>query len=150
MTARLRPATAADVTRLTELVNAAYAGFVERIGRPPRPMTDDYAEIVRDKQVTVAERDGQIVALLVLEITDEGFLINNVAVDPSQQGIGLGKTLLQLAEDEARGAGFDSIYLYTHETAVENLELYARIGYVEFDRRPAGDAEIVYMRKRLG
>ena len=150
MTARLRPATAADVPRRTELVNAAYAGFVERIGGPPRQMTDDYAEIVRDKQVTVAERDGQIVALLVLEITDEGFLINNVAVDPSQQGTGLGKTLLQLAEDEARGAGFDSIYLYTHETAVENLELYARIGYVEFDRRPAGDAEIVYMRKPLG
>ena len=149
MTARLRPATAADVPRLTELVNAAYAGFVERIGRPPRPMTDDYAEIVRDKQVTVAERDGQIVALLVLEITDEGFLINNVAVDPSQQGTGLGKTLLQLAEDEARGAGFDSIYLYTHETAVENLELYARIGYVEFDRRPAGVGKIVYMRKPL-
>ena len=86
----------------------------------------------------------------MLEVTDEGFLINNVAVDPSQQGTGLGKTLLQLAEDEARGAGFDSIYLYTHETAIENLELYARIGYVEFDRRPAGVGKIVYMRKQLG
>ena len=113
-------------------------------------MTRDYAEIVRDKDVTVTESGGEIVGLLVLEVTDEGFLINNVAVDPSQQGTGLGKTLLQLAEDEARRAGFDSIYLYTHETAIENLALYARIGYVEFDRRPAGEGKIVYMRKQLG
>ncbi len=136
--------------RLTELVDAAYGPFVERIGRPPRPMTDDYAEVVRDKRVTVAESDGGIVALLVLEVTDEGFLVNNVAVDPSQQGTGLGRILLERAEDEARRAGFDSIYLYTHETATENLEMYARIGYVEYDRRPAGVGQVVYLRKPLG
>ena len=149
MTVRLRPAVADDVPRLTELVDAAYGPFVERIGRPPRPMTDDYEEVVRDKQVTVAESDDGIVALLVLEVTDEGFLVNNVAVDPSQQGSGVGRTLLERAEAEAREAGFDSIYLYTHEAATENLAMYSRIGYVEYDRRPAGDAQIVYMRKRL-
>lgn len=149
MTARLRPAEAADVPRLTELVDAAYGPFVERIGRPPRPMTDDYEEVVRDKKVIVAESDGEIVALLVLEVTEEGFLVNNVAVDPSLQGSGVGRALLERAEDEARSAGFESIYLYTHEAATENLEMYARVGYVEYDRRPAGDAQIVYMRKRL-
>lgn len=135
--------------RLTELVDAAYGPFVERIGRPPRPMTDDYEEVVRDKKVIVAESDGEIVALLVLEVTEEGFLVNNVAVDPSLQGSGVGRALLERAEDEARSAGFESIYLYTHEAATENLEMYARVGYVEYDRRPAGDAQIVYMRKRL-
>ena len=42
-------------------------------------------------------------------------------------------------EAEARRAGFDSIYLYTHEKMTENLALYSRIGYVEYDRRSQGD-----------
>jgi ribosomal protein S18 acetylase RimI-like enzyme len=145
----LRPATAADVPRLSELVAAAYAHYVDRLGGPPRPMTDDYAEVVRTRRVTVAERGGEIVALVVLGVDEEGFLIDNVAVDPSLQGTGVGRALLEYAEGAAREAGFDSIYLYTHERMAENLALYARIGYVEYDRRPHGEAHIVYLRKEL-
>jgi ribosomal protein S18 acetylase RimI-like enzyme len=146
----LRPATAADVPRLTELVGAAYGHYVERIGEPPRPMTDDYAEVVRDHKVVVAEDDGEIVGLVVLGIDDEGFFVDNVAVDPARQGTGVGRALLEHAEAAARNAGFDSIYLYTHERMVENLTLYTRIGYVEYDRRLEGGARIVYLRKSLG
>jgi ribosomal protein S18 acetylase RimI-like enzyme len=146
----LRPATAADVPRLTELARAAYEHYVPRLGGPPRPMTDDYAEVVRSHQVTVAERGGEIVGLVVLGVGAEGFFVDNVAVDPSHQGTGVGKALLEYAELAAREAGFDSIYLYTHERMVENLALYARIGYVEYDRRPLGAARRVYLRKQLG
>jgi ribosomal protein S18 acetylase RimI-like enzyme len=146
----LRPATVADAPRLTELVGAAYGHYVERIGGPPRPMTDDYAEVVRTYRVTVAERGGEIVGLIVLGVGDEGFLIDNVAVDPSHQGGGVGRALLEHAEAEARRAGYDSLYLYTHQRMSENLALYSRIGYVEYDRRRQGGASIVYMRKQLG
>jgi ribosomal protein S18 acetylase RimI-like enzyme len=61
----------------------------------------------------------------------------------------VGKALLEHAEVAARRAGFDSIYLYTHERMTENLALYARIGYVEYDRRQHGDARIVHLRKKL-
>jgi ribosomal protein S18 acetylase RimI-like enzyme len=145
----LRPATAADVPRLTELVGAAYGHYVERLGGPPRPMTDDYAEVLRRHRVVVAERTGEIIGLVVLGVSDEGFFVDNVAVDPSQQGIGVGKALLEHAETAARDAGFDSIHLYTHERMVENLALYSRIGYVEYDRRLQGGSVIVYLRKNL-
>jgi ribosomal protein S18 acetylase RimI-like enzyme len=145
----LRPATAADVPRLTELVRAAYAHYVDRLGGPPRPMTDDYAEVVHRDRVIVAERGGEIVGLVVLGISDEGFFVDNVAVDRSHQGTGVGKALLEHAESAAREAGFDSIYLYTHERMAENLTLYSRIGYVEYDRRLHGGARIVYLRKEL-
>jgi len=146
----LRPATVTDAPRLTELVQAAYGHYVERLGGRPRPMTDDYAEVVRSFRVTVAEREGDIVGLIVLGVDAEGFLVDNVAVDPSQQGRGVGEALLEHAEDAARRAGFDSIYLYTHERMTENLALYSRIGYVEYDRRAQGDAFLVYLRKQLG
>jgi ribosomal protein S18 acetylase RimI-like enzyme len=134
---------------LTELVRAAYAHYVPRLGGPPRPMTDDYTEIVRTHQVIVAERGDRIVGLVVLGIGDEGFFVDNVAVDPSHQGTGVGKALLEHAESTARKAGFDSIYLYTHERMVENLALYSRIGYVEYDRRLHGEAVLVYLRKSI-
>jgi len=148
--ARLRPATAADARRLTELVRAAYEHYVERLGGPPRPMTDDYAEVVRRHRVTVAERGGEIVGLIVLAVDGEGFVVDNVAVDPSHRGTGVGRALLEHAEVAARHAGFDSIRLYTHERMTENLALYTRIGYVEYDRRLHGEARLVYMRKALG
>jgi len=138
----LRPATAADVPRVTELARAAYGHYVERLGGPPRPMTDDYADVVRNYRVTVAELRGEIVGLVVLRVGDEGFLVDNVAVDPSHQGSGVGRALLEHAEAETRRAGFDSIYLYTHAKMTENLALYSRIGYVEYDRRVQGDAAL--------
>jgi ribosomal protein S18 acetylase RimI-like enzyme len=145
----LRRAVQADAAAVAELVNAAYGHYVERIGMLPGPMTEDYDEVIRSSQVTVAERDGVIAGVLVLRVTDEGFLIDNVAVHPSSRGRGLGRALLELAEAEARRAGFDSVYLYTHEGMTENLALYARIGYVEYDRRSEGAFARVFMRKRL-
>jgi GNAT superfamily N-acetyltransferase len=106
----LRLATGADVPRLTELVHAAYGHYVERVRGPPRPMTDDYAELVRTHRGIVAERGGEILGLVVLGASDEGFFVDNVAVDPPHQGTGLGKALLEHAESEARDRGFDSIY----------------------------------------
>jgi GNAT superfamily N-acetyltransferase len=135
---------------VASLVDAAYGHYVERIGRPPAPMTKDYAEVIRGHRVTVAERDGAISGVIVLTATDEGFLIDNVAVHPSHRGTGLGRALLEFAEAEARRAGFDSVYLFTHEKMTENRALYSRIGYVEFDRRSQGDFSLVYMRKRFG
>jgi ribosomal protein S18 acetylase RimI-like enzyme len=132
------------------LVDAAYGHYVERLGMRPGPMADDYATVIRDHRVTVAERHGAIVGVVVLTVTEEGFLVDNVAVHPSHRGTGLGKALLQFAEGEARRMGFDSIYLYTHEQMTENLALYSRIGYVEYDRRPQGGFSLVYMRKQLG
>ena len=146
---RLRPATADDAARLGELARAAYGHYVERIGSPPRPLTDDYAAVVRDHDVTVAERGAAIVGLIVLGADEEGFFVDNVAVDPAHQGGGIGRALLEHAEAMARRAGFDSIYLYTHELMTENLAMYARTGYVEYDRRRHGDDCLVYLRKRL-
>ena len=145
-----RSAIGADAPKVAALVNAAYRHYVERIGILPRPMTDDYAEVIANLQVTVAESHRAIVGVIVLSVDDEGFLIDNVAVDPSHRGKGLGRALLEFAEAEARRAGFDSIHLYTHEKMTENLILYSRIGYIEYDRRSQGDFSLVYMRKHLG
>jgi N-acetylglutamate synthase-like GNAT family acetyltransferase len=146
----IRAATTADVPEMAALVNTAYGHYVELIGMLPRPMADDYTQVIANQRVTIAESHGTIVGLIVLTVDDEGFLVDNVAVHPSHRGKGLGKALLDFAEAEARRAGFDSIYLYTHEKMTENLAIYSRIGYIEYDRRSQGEISLVYMRKHLG
>jgi ribosomal protein S18 acetylase RimI-like enzyme len=147
---RLRRAGEADAQPVAALVDAAYGHYVERIGFPPRPMLDDYTQVIRTNRVTVAEAHPTIVGVIVLNDDDEGFFIDNVAVDPSCRGLGVGRSLLEFAEAEARRAGFDSIYLYTHEKMTENIALYSRYGYKEYDRRPQEGFSLVYMRKPLG
>ena len=146
----VRPAEAGDVAAIKVCIDASYGHYVARIGGLPGPMRDDYAEIVGTRHsVTVAEEGGAIVGVLVLDVTDEGFCLETVGVVPAHWGKGLGRILLELAEAEARQAGFDSIYLYTHQKMTENQRLYAKIGYVEYERRVDGGLPRVYMRKRL-
>ena len=112
-------------------------------------MLEDYARVIEQREVTVAVCNGAIVGVLVLGQTDEGFRLINVAVHPSFQRQGLGRTLLQLAEAEARRLGHASIHLSTNQKMIENQSLYSKIGYVEYDRRIEGGYSRVYMRKTL-
>ena len=145
----IRPATPSDVGAIARCVCGAYLRYIERIGRQPWPMLQDYSSVIRTSQVHVAEREEHIVGVLELLITDRGFLLDSVAVDPSAQGTGVGRSLLQFAEAEAKRQGFESIYLMTNEKMTENQELYARIGYVLLDRQTVHGYSRVLMRKLL-
>lgn len=116
----------------------------------PNPMLDDYESIVGRCQVTVLTKGDALAGLIVLEATDEGFLLNNIAVDPLHRGKGLGSLLLQFAEDEARRQGYGAIYLYTNVKMTENQAIYAARGYSEFSRRAVNGRDAVFMRKTFG
>jgi len=112
-------------------------------------MLQDYAEVIATDEAFVAECDGALCGVLVFMETADGFLIDNVAVLPALKGRGIGRALLVHAEDQARRRGYDSVYLYTNEAMVENIALYARVGYVEYERRQEEGFRRVFMRKRL-
>ena len=145
----LRPATPDDVAAITACVHEAFQPYVARIGRPPAPMRVNYARVIAERSVFVAEREGAVVGVLVLTTTAEGFLLENVAVSPRHRGQGVGRRLLEFAEAEARRLGHRSIYLYTHEKMSAARALYARIGYAEYDRRTEGGYARIYLRKLL-
>lgn len=149
MSPGLRIATAADRAAVEAIVAAAYSPYLPRIGREPGPMRDDYAALIRAERVHVAETDGRVQGLLVLLPEDEAMLLDNVAVDPASQGLGVGRALLQFAEQAALRAGYRAIRLYTNEAMTENIALYARIGYVETHRGEEKGLHRVYMTKQL-
>ncbi|WP_374450285.1 GNAT family N-acetyltransferase [Stella sp.] len=149
MIAGLRPATVADAYRVAALVDRAYGHYVARIGRKPGPMLVDYGEALQQMRGFVVERDRRIVALLLLDEARDHLAVENVAVDPSHQGAGLGRQLMELAETEALARGLVELRLYTHQMMTENQAIYRRLGYVEYDRRIEHGLARVYMRKEL-
>lgn len=144
---RARPDEAAAVNALT---HAAYAHYVPRIGREPKPMRKDHAHAIEAGQVWVTEQDGVLQGVLVLVPEAGILLLENIAVAPAAQGIGLGRALLQFAEEEARRRAYGAIRLYTNAVMTENQAIYAARGYRETHRAttPSG-LHVVYMRKDL-
>jgi GNAT superfamily N-acetyltransferase len=132
----LRPARPSDVPAIAACVFEAYFHYIERMGRQPAPMLQDYAHVVRQSQVIVA-------------VAEDGYCLDNVAVLPSHQGRGVGRRLLQFAESEAVRQGYDSIYLYTNELMTEDRALYGKIGYVDREHRVVDGYTRVYLRKQL-
>ncbi len=145
----LRNAVGGDAAAVSDCVAQAYGPWVSRIGRKPWPMLQDYSAVIRDESVTVAQVAGQVVGVLVLSRTEEGLLIENVAVYPHWKGRGVGRELLQFAEQEARRLACSNLYLYTNELMVENIALYAKCGYVEYERRQEQGFRRVFMRKAV-
>ncbi|MFC4257658.1 GNAT family N-acetyltransferase [Marinobacter lacisalsi] len=145
----IRRATEADADAVSDCVTRAYEHYEKRIGRTPGPMVQDYHKVIREYNVFVTVVDQEIQGVLVLDQTREGFLLDNIAVNPGLQGRGIGRALLELAEQCAQSAGYDSIYLYTNALMSENRELYARIGYEEYDHRTEQGLDRVYLRKPL-
>ena len=112
-------------------------------------MLDDYAQVIWQHQVFVAEQQTKVIGVIVLIRKGRGILLDNVAVHPGHQGKGLGGRLVALAEAESRRQGFTQLDLYTHECMTENIAMYKKLGYVETERRSERGYQRVYMCKRL-
>jgi len=96
----IRAATGADAPAIADIVDQAYRHYIARIGKPPGPMLDDYAARVSDGVVWVLEEGAVIAAIIVLLPAPNYLLLDNIAVSPARQGLGLGRRLLAFAETE--------------------------------------------------
>jgi ribosomal protein S18 acetylase RimI-like enzyme len=145
----MRPAVAADAPSVRALVRAAYAKWIPRIGREPRPMTADYERAIREHELTLLFVDGELAALLELVPHADHVFIENVAVLPERQGQGLGRRLLAHAEDQARRRDLDEVRLETNAAMKTNVALYRSLGYRVDREEPYLGGRAIHMSKRL-
>ncbi len=149
MSIEIRHAVIRDLAAVADCVSQAFIHYIPRIGRTPGPMLDDYQLLVKKSVVYVACQQAEILGVMVLLETDEGFCIETIAVRPNVQGLGVGGTLLSYAETMAKQLGYASIYLSTHRLMHESQSVYAHVGYVEFDRRIVNGYDRIFVRKQL-
>lgn len=140
-----------DAPIIKSMVHAAYAKYVDRIGREPAPMTADYTELLQTHDVRVLRTsdNGKIVAAVVLSTDADSVKINNLVVDQAAQGKGYGKVMMNYAEDVARARGRPALTLFTNVKMWENMVFYPKLGFVETERRNEDGYDRVYYRKDL-
>ena len=145
----IRKATDADLDQVEACAVEAYTRYIERIGRKPAPMVADFAASIEAGTLSVIELDGRVCGFVVFYGCNDYLHLENVAVDPRFQGLGLGRQLIDYVEQQARSGGYGSIQLYTNAKMTENLGLYPRLGYEQFDRRVENGFDRVYFSKAL-
>ena len=146
----IRLAEPRDATVISALVERAYTPWVEVVGLRPRPMDDDFTARIAAGQAWVLEIDGNVAGAIVIEDMPEHVFLHNVAVDPTRQGKGIGRQLLQFVEDEAKRRGFSQVELTTLEGMESNVALYKRLGYVVTGRVNRGKFDRLTMTKNIG
>jgi ribosomal protein S18 acetylase RimI-like enzyme len=143
----IRRANEADLPVIEEIITAAYSKYLVRMDRPPAPMLRDYAPAVEQGEIWVA--GTPVAGLISLIPAGDNLLIENLAVHPAAQGAGLGRALMDFAEQQARTLRLPRLVLYTHELMTENQAIYAHLGYRETARRTEDGRRRVFMQKDL-
>ena len=143
---RAEPIEAAEIKALTR---QAYMPWVAVLGREPLPMNADYAAAFKDHRFDVIDHEGAITALIQTQPRGDSLWIENIAVNPSAQGKGYGRALLNHAEALAVQAGHTMLTLYTNKLMVKNIAIYKARGFVVTGEQVAAHGTIVWMAMQI-
>lgn len=131
----LRLAQPSDLDRIEMVVAAAYESHLRRIGFPPIQLLRDDSDAIEAGHIWVA--GDPIVGAIILIETDDAMLVENLAVDPSVQRTGVGRQLMEYAEELASGLGLRRVVLHRNDVNLQHHDFFSHLGYVEADRRSA-------------
>jgi ribosomal protein S18 acetylase RimI-like enzyme len=145
----IRRARPDDVVQIGAIARAAYSKYIPRIGRAPAPMVADFAAEIATDRVVVIEVTGAVDGYMIAWPELDAYFIDNIAVDPSRQGKGLGRQLIDHAVSEAKLHNLSSVRLYTNAAMKENLSMYTHLGFVETHRAMEKGFHRIYMRRNL-
>ena len=127
-------------TQATEELLAACHRLIPQLSSSAKPMTnDELAEIIESDSTSmlVARVDNQIVGLLTLAVfripTAVRAWIEDVVVDSSARGHGVGEALNIAAIAEAKRRGAKTVDLTSRQSREAANRLYQRIGFVARD-----------------
>ena len=145
----LRLGVAADEAAIRELTRAAYAKWVPLIGREPKPMGADYRAALRNHRFDLLYREGNLAALIETIVEPDHLLIENLAVLPAYQGLGLGRRLMAHIEKLAAAQGFAEVRLYTNKLFAGNVAFYESLGYRVYREEEFRGGDAVHMNKGI-
>jgi ribosomal protein S18 acetylase RimI-like enzyme len=126
----LREATVRDIPEMIEVVNAAFeeeAFFVDR----PRTHTAQLEEQLGSGHFLLAYEGARLMASVYYEVRGERGYIGMLAVRPGHQRSGLGRAVMQAAEQSLRGLGCRIAELTVVNVRTGLPPIYRKLGYRE-------------------
>jgi GNAT superfamily N-acetyltransferase len=118
---------------------AAFASLIPQLSSSPPPTAEQLAAIVAspDSVLYLARLDGRIVGSLTLAFyripTGLKAWIEDVVVDGSVRGQGVGAELSKAALDEARRRGAKHVSLTSRPARETANQLYQRLGFEHYE-----------------
>jgi GNAT superfamily N-acetyltransferase len=132
---KIRRATPADLAPMLPLINAAFS--VESFLEGPRA---DELQLSRmaDKGAFLVAEDaaGELLASVYVELRGSVGYFGMLAVDPGQQGHGIGRALVAASEAYFRDHGCAESEILVLSLRPELLPFYEKLGYMPRDREP--------------
>ncbi|MDQ0726039.1 GNAT family N-acetyltransferase [Microbacterium sp. W4I20] len=146
---RISDRDAGEVLTVQRAAFVSEAAIYGSVDMPPLTQTLSELEAeLRSESGFTARIDGRLVGAIRFVEKDGLLLIGRIAIAPDMQGEGIGRSLLEAAEQSSAA---DEAELFTGSLSEANLRLYEACGYQEHERVPDGDGtEQVFLRKRLG
>jgi ribosomal protein S18 acetylase RimI-like enzyme len=130
----------APATEVTEELVEAFARLIPQLSSSsPPPTAAELGAIVAspDSVLFVARADGAVVGSLTLAFyripTGLKAWIEDVVVDGSARGLGVGESLNRAAIEEARRRGAKNVSLTSRSSREAANRLYQRLGFVPYD-----------------
>jgi ribosomal protein S18 acetylase RimI-like enzyme len=131
----IRPALPADSPRLIPLINQAFA--VETFMTGPRTDPERLAASLQKGAILLAEdKSGQLVASIYVEIRGNRGYAGMLAVAPARQRSGIGRRMMQAAEDYLRARGCVALDITVLSLRTELPPIYRAYGFVETGTEP--------------
>jgi GNAT superfamily N-acetyltransferase len=126
----IRLATVEDFARMVPVINAAFA--IEDFMEGTRTDGARLAEMMEAGDFLIAhDESGTVVASVYVEVRGQRGYLGVLSVDPSQQGKGLGRVMVDAAEQYCRERGCNGMDLVVVSLRTDLPPFYRKLGYVE-------------------
>jgi GNAT superfamily N-acetyltransferase len=134
-TLRFRLASSADAEALARLINSAF-----RVEQPfiegDRTSPDGVRTYMEKGKFLLAENAAGLAGCVYVELRANRGYLGLLGVDPLQQGTGLGRKLIDAAENYFREAGCVAIELRVISARTPLPAFYRHLGYIETGTAP--------------
>jgi GNAT superfamily N-acetyltransferase len=128
---RIRPGVPADAESLASLINQAFV--VERVAfEGDRTSPEKVRELFDSGLFLLADSPPSLAGCVYITVRESRGYLGLLSVHPRCEGNGMGRRLMDAAEQHARSAGLDALDLRVISPRAEALlPFYLKLGYVE-------------------
>ena len=133
---QIRWAEPGDVTAIVRVVNVAFRAAESFFVEGDRITAEILRPMLEKGNFLLAEDSAGLVGCVYLDLRAERAYFGLLAVDPARQHRGLGRRLIDEAENHARAAGCRVMDLRIVSVREELPPFYRRLGYVETGTAP--------------